>query len=187
MNIRNDKIDTFSNRLYLAMKQNNINQIELSEKTAFYGKEISQSLINKYLKGKALARQDNIYILSKVLNVSEAWLMGFDVKIERIPDMSRSNLMEITASDSAMAPLLDIDDIAYIKPQETFKSGDTIYFRLDEKVLIRKIIEIDNNDFEFHAMNPYFPIIKYTKKELKEKGFIVIGKVIKVENQSAFK
>ena len=47
------------------MKKNNINQIELSEKTTLHGKKISQSLINKYLKGKAFARQDNIYILKK--------------------------------------------------------------------------------------------------------------------------
>lgn len=80
------KIDTFANRLSRAMDKNKLNQIELSEKTYIYDKPISQSLINKYLKGKAFARQNNIYILSKILNVNEAWLMGYDVPMERIPD-----------------------------------------------------------------------------------------------------
>ena len=82
MKLEDGRIDTFANRLAIAMKKNNINQIELSEKTTIYGKYISQSLINKYLKGKALARQDNIYILCKALDVNEAWIMGFDVPMD---------------------------------------------------------------------------------------------------------
>nr|DAZ47446.1 MAG TPA: Repressor protein CI [Caudoviricetes sp.] len=85
----NGQVDTFANRLNIAMKKNNINQIELAEKTKTYPKPISQSLINKYLKGKAFARQNNIYILCKILNVDEAWIMGFDVPMERTPDVLR--------------------------------------------------------------------------------------------------
>ena len=83
------KIDTFANRLLLAMKKNNINQVELAEKTKMYDKPISQSLKNKYLKGKALARQNNIYMLCKILNVDEAWIMGFNVPMQRTPDELR--------------------------------------------------------------------------------------------------
>lgn len=85
------KVDTFANRLSIAMIQNNINQVELANKTKLYNKPISQSLINKYLKGKALARQNNIYILCKILNVDEAWIMGFDVPMQRTPDELRKN------------------------------------------------------------------------------------------------
>lgn len=85
----NNRIDTFANRLDIAMKNNKINQVELSQKTKLYGNYISQSLINKYLKGKALARQDKLDILSRVLNVNEAWLMGYDVDIKRMSDKER--------------------------------------------------------------------------------------------------
>lgn len=84
------KIDTFANRLLKAMNNNNLNQVQLAEKTTSFEKPISQSLINKYLKGKALARQNNIYILAKILDVDEAWLMGFDVPMQRIPDKLRN-------------------------------------------------------------------------------------------------
>ena len=84
-----NRIDTFANRLKLAMDNKNINQVELAHQTTFYDKTISQSLINKYLKGKAFARQNNIYILSKILDVDEAWLMGYDVPIKRTPDYDR--------------------------------------------------------------------------------------------------
>lgn len=184
----NDRTDSFANRLAIAMQLNNINQIELSEKTKAFSKTISQSLINKYLKGKALARQDNIYILCKILNVDEAWIMGFDVPIERTPDELRTtnDIFQYTAIDSAMLPLLDVGDIAYIQKNANYESGQTILFRLDNKEYIRKVFNTEDS-FEFRAMNVYYPTLKLTKSELKTKKFQVIGKVIKVENKSAFK
>ncbi len=77
------KIDTFANRLSIAMSNNEINQIALSEKTKLLNSYISQSLINKYLKGQALARQDKLTILADVLNVNEVWLMGYDVPMTK--------------------------------------------------------------------------------------------------------
>lgn len=184
----NQRTDSFANRLSIAMQLNNINQIELSEKTRAFSKIISQSLINKYLKGKALARQDNIYILCKILNVDEAWLMGFDVPMERTPDELRTNndIFQYNAIDSAMSPLLDIGDIAFIRKSPTYENGQTILFRLDNKEYIRKIIDYDNT-VEFQAMNIHYPTLKFTKEELSSKKFQVVGKVVKVENKSAFK
>ena len=67
-------IEDFSLRLDKAMKLRNIKSVELHEKTG-----ISESLISKYLSGNALARQNKIFLLSKVLDVNPAWLMGYDV------------------------------------------------------------------------------------------------------------
>lgn len=93
---------------------------------------------------------------------------------------------QYVVKDSSMAPLLDKEDIAHIFKKDDYKTGETILFSIDNIEYIRKII--DYGDYvEFHAMNPYYPIIKYTKAELKEKKFTVIGKVIKAENKSAFK
>ena len=184
----NNRTDSFANRLAIAMQLNNINLIELSEKTKTFSKTISQSLINKYLKGKAFARQDNIYILCKILNVDEAWIMGFDVPMERTPDEARTNngTFQYTAVDSSMFPLLDVGDIAFIQKTSNYENGQTILFRLDNVEYIRKVTDT-NNTIEFHAMNVYYPILKFTKEELNSKSFQMIGKVIKVENKSAFK
>jgi len=110
------KIDTFANRLLIAMNKNNINQVELAAKTKAYSKPISQSLINKYLKGKALARQNNIYILCKILNVDEAWIMGFDVPMQRTPDELRdsSSNFRYASHNSINTEGLDEDDIEEI-------------------------------------------------------------------------
>lgn len=71
-------VDTFSNRLNLAMTIRNIKASILSEKTG-----ISKSSLSEYLSGKYEAKQNGIFLLAKALNVSEAWLMGCDVPMER--------------------------------------------------------------------------------------------------------
>lgn len=74
----NDLIDTFANRLTKALKIKNIKPIELSEKTG-----IDKSKISSYMSGRYKAKQDGIHIISKILNVDPAWLMGYDVPMDR--------------------------------------------------------------------------------------------------------
>ena len=216
MEFNNEEIDTFSNRLLIAMKKNNINQIELSEKTTLHGKKISQSLINKYLKGKAFARQDNIYILSKILNVNEVWLMGYNVPMDRNfgrtktkhinvynlstnevvqtipyeyrPDISEDNpknFFAIYATDNSMAPLLDVGDIAIIKKHKEFSNKKTYLLKIKNgNPIIRKVIQSDDGRIELQAMNMWnFP----PQTDLTIADIEILGEVIKVENNSAFK
>lgn len=216
MEFNNEEMDTFANRLLIAMKKNNINQIELAEKTTLYGKKISQSLINKYLKGKAFARQDNIYILSNILNVNEVWLMGYNVPMDRNfgrtktkhmnvynlctneivqtipyeyrPDIAEDdpkNFFAIYATDNSMAPLLDIGDIAIIKKYTEFTNRKTYLLKIKNgSPIIRKIIKSDDGKVELQAMNMWnFP----TQTNLYFIDIEIIGEVVKVENNSAFK
>lgn len=173
----------FADRLNQALTIRNMKPVDLANKSG-----LDKAAISQYLKGKYKAKQDNVYILARALNVNESWLMGFDAPMERIPDELRNddNIFQYSAIDSAMLPLLDVGDIAYIYKKDSFENGETILFTLDQVEYIRKIIAIDNI-IEFHAMNPYYPILKYSKEELDTKNFKIIGKVIKVENKSAFK
>ena len=173
--------ESFAKRLEKALIIRNMKPIDLAKKSG-----INKATISEYLNGKYEAKQTNIYILAKALNINEAWLMGFDTNIDRTPDEERTQIMTYTSTDDSMLPLLGVDDVAYIQPQDTFDSGDTVYFKLEDKNMIRKII--DCKDYlELHAMNPYYPVLKLTPEKLKEKNFIIIGRVIKVENKSAFK
>ena len=70
--------ESFSKRLKEIMTLNNIKASELSEKTG-----ISKSQISHWLKGSYKAKQDSLTLLADFFNVSEAWLMGFDVSMER--------------------------------------------------------------------------------------------------------
>jgi transcriptional regulator with XRE-family HTH domain len=44
---------------------------------------VPKSSLSLYLSGAYEPKQDRIYSMAKALNVSEAWLMGYDVPMER--------------------------------------------------------------------------------------------------------
>ena len=44
---------------------------------------IGKSAMSQYVNGGLVPRQDRTYLIAKALNVSEAWLMGFDVPMEK--------------------------------------------------------------------------------------------------------
>lgn len=60
------------------MQIRDIKASELSEKA-----NIPKSAISQYLSGLYEAKQKSIFKLASVLDVSEAWLMGLDVPMER--------------------------------------------------------------------------------------------------------
>lgn len=70
--------DTFANRLKKALNYNNMRPIDLVNKTG-----ISKTQISNYLSGNYKAKQDKLYIIAKTLNVSEAWLMGYDDEMNK--------------------------------------------------------------------------------------------------------
>lgn len=88
------------------------------------------------------------------------------------------------AFDDSMLPLLNVGDIAVIHSQDYFDNGKIHLILLDNKLLfIRKVLALDSI-IELHSTNPYYPIIKI---EPKSNNFTVLGRVIKIENTSAFK
>ena len=48
-----------------------------------YNVRIPRNALSQYFTGKVVPKQDKLAILGMALNVSEAWLMGFDVPHER--------------------------------------------------------------------------------------------------------
>lgn len=71
-------MDTLSSRLKFAMDKINISQSELVRRTG-----INKGALSSYLNDRYQPKQKAIYQLAKALNVNEAWLMGYDVPMER--------------------------------------------------------------------------------------------------------
>ena len=66
----------FINRLKSIMKERKITQTELANRTG-----IRQSSISDWLNNRYEPKQDKVYIIAKALNVSPAWLLGYDENI----------------------------------------------------------------------------------------------------------
>lgn len=63
-------------RLIEAMNLREISQVELSEKTG-----ITKGAISSYVSGRYFPKQENLYLISKALNVDPSFLMGLDVDL----------------------------------------------------------------------------------------------------------
>ena len=70
--------ETISVRIKKALQLKGMKQSELCKLA-----NIPKSSLSQYLSGDFEPKQDRIYLIAKALNVSEAWLMGFDVPMER--------------------------------------------------------------------------------------------------------
>ena len=78
------------------MSERNLKQVEILEKSLPYQKELGikmgKSTLSQYVNGVQSPDQHRIYLLSKTLEVSEPWLMGYDVEKKRIPDSERNSI-----------------------------------------------------------------------------------------------
>lgn len=82
-------IENTANRLKQIMKERNLKQVDILNKSKpyqnKYGVNLSKSHLSQYVNGKSQPDQHKLFILAETLNVNEAWLMGYDVKKERSP------------------------------------------------------------------------------------------------------
>lgn len=71
-------MSTTSQRIQEGLELRGLKQADLVEKTG-----ISKGALSSYISGRYTPKQTNIYLIAKALDVSEAWLMGADVPMER--------------------------------------------------------------------------------------------------------
>ena len=73
-----DRVATCAERIKEALYIKGIKQSDLCRLT-----KIPKSALSQYISGAFEPKQDRIYLMAQALNVSEAWLMGLDVPMER--------------------------------------------------------------------------------------------------------
>ncbi|HDJ7078400.1 TPA: helix-turn-helix domain-containing protein [Staphylococcus aureus] len=84
--------ESFSSRLKKAMLDKQMKQIDIINKSKLLsdnGTKITKTDLSQYVNGKTSPGQKKLYVLSKVLDVSEAWLLGYDVSPKRPTDEER--------------------------------------------------------------------------------------------------
>jgi transcriptional regulator with XRE-family HTH domain len=73
-----EKVDTISNRIVEAMRIRNMKQADIIQATG-----IGKSSLSQYISNKCEPKTDKIFLIANALDVSEVWLMGFDVEMDR--------------------------------------------------------------------------------------------------------
>lgn len=94
---------TIANRIKEAMTIRGMKQVDLVSLTG-----IGKSSISTYLSGEYEPKQRNIYKIAKALDVSEAWLMGEDVPMERF---DYSELLSSIAEDNKSGRTAAVEEL----------------------------------------------------------------------------
>lgn len=80
----------FHIRLCKAMDIRKFKQVDIVERT-----KLPKSAVSQYVSGKYLPKQNAVHAIAQALDVTEAWLMGFDVPMEPEDAVSPSNIRKI--------------------------------------------------------------------------------------------
>lgn len=121
-------MDTISNRIQYAMDKLDLKQTDLVSRTG-----ISKGALSSYISGRYVPKQNNIYLIAKALNVSEAWLMGADVPMSRNVKSKNGITINVLGRVAAGIPINAITEIIDTEEisEEMAKTGE--YFGLKIK------------------------------------------------------
>lgn len=185
---------TFAERLSLIIKEKNIRQIDLCKATG-----IGKSAMSQYLHGAFEPKQHNLHTLASFLNVSEAWLMGYDVpkyrnspghmtslsknisgtsNNEKQPEDNFKTFSFIMKDNSMESAHIPKGATVIVKPLKSFESGQIVHFSYNNAPPLLRTIYIQENHILLAASSTeYSPIIcehdALTKGILKINGVVV--------------
>jgi transcriptional regulator with XRE-family HTH domain len=74
-----ERVASCGQRISKALMIRDIKQTDLCKLA-----NVPKSSLSLYLSGAYEPKQDRIYSMAKALNVNEAWMMGYDVPMERV-------------------------------------------------------------------------------------------------------
>ena len=99
------KIATTSQRLKQIISERHIRQIDIIESakpfSEKYGVKLNKNDLSQYVNGKNEPGQEKLTILGLALNVNEAWLMGYDVPMERDSQQTEQKIESAPAQSEA--------------------------------------------------------------------------------------
>ena len=96
-----ERKETCANRIRKALTIRGMKQSELCRIT-----NIPKSALSQYITGCFEPKQDRIYLIAKTLEVSEAWLMGYDVPMERQKNLPQDK-KELSEGEKALLDLFN--------------------------------------------------------------------------------
>lgn len=99
--VYNERVDSCGKRIAKAMVIRGMRQSELCRLA-----KIPKSSLSLYLSGAYEPKQDRVYSIAQALDVSEAWLMGYDVPMEKEKEISPSEA-QLTEGERVLLELFN--------------------------------------------------------------------------------
>ena len=203
----------FKDRLIKLRKELNLTQEELAQKIGYTRTAISAWEIGRnepsnadtiklakyfgvstdYLLGKSDNRNSDIPVSKiPILGTVKAgydWLaeeniVDYITLKENIPNVGEYYALRITGD--SMLPLLAEGDLVIVHDQDDVESGQTAVVLINgEEATVKKVVKT-NEGIELHAMNPYYPVKKFTFEDMQKIPVKIIGRVREAKIKGAF-
>ena len=146
-----------------------------------------------YILGKSDNRNNDIAVSKiPILGTVKAgydWLaeeniVDYITLKENIPNVGEYYALRITGD--SMLPLLAEGDLVIVHDQDDVESGQTAVVLINgEEATVKKVVKT-NDGIELHAMNPYYPVKKFTFEDMQKIPVKIIGRVKEAKIKGAF-
>lgn len=165
-------------RLKNVMSKKEISPAELSRRSG-----ITPSSISDYLTGKYEPKQDKIDLIARALNISPAWLMGYDSEYSTRKKGTRIPVLGRVAAGIPIEAIEDVEDWEEI-PESMAKKGEYFALRIKgdsmlpeikegDVVIVRKQSCVDSGEIAIVLVNGTDATCKKIQKQ--ESGITLIG------------
>lgn len=191
------------NRIKQLREERDIKQRELAK---LLGVEISA--ISKLELGRVPLRDEYIIKLARFFNVSTNYLLGMETDTKRLlpvlgtvkagynylaqeniidyidPSMNITepeNYFGLVVKGDSMSPFFDEGDYLIVQKTDTeLYNGDICVVLINgDEATVKKVVRT-KDCIELHAYNPYYPVKKFTAKEVEELPVRIIGTVVRL-------
>jgi transcriptional regulator with XRE-family HTH domain len=115
-------------RLRKALDASGKKQADLVRETG-----LDRGSISSYLSGKYEPKQKAIYKLAAALNISEAWLLGYDVPMERSPESKKNDqLAKLIVKMRTDNDFFNLVNTLATLPENKYRGIEQLVAALDE-------------------------------------------------------
>ena len=174
---------------------------------------VHESSINKYEKGLVDIPLSKISELSRVLNVTEAYLMGWEDKqppqglqipvlgtvaagipisavedildYEEVPQSweNQGEFFALKIKGDSMQPKMDDGDVVIVRQQSDANSGDTVIALVNGDDATCKKLQKTENGIMLVSTNPNYLPMFFTNEEIVTKPVVILGKVVELRSK----
>ena len=120
--------------------------------------------------------------------LAEENVIGYITDKDTIKDYKKNinEYYSLKVTGDSMLPLLSEGDLVIVHDQDDVESGQTAIVLINgEEATIKKVVKT-NEGIELHAMNPYYPVKKFTFEDMKNIPIKIIGRVKEAKIKGAF-
>lgn len=120
--------------------------------------------------------------------LAEENVIGYITDRDTIKDYEKNinEYFALKVTGDSMLPLLSDGDLVIVHDQDDVESGQTAIVLINgEEATVKKVIKT-NEGIELHAMNPYYPVKKFTFEDMKNIPIKIIGRVKEAKIKGVF-